>query len=146
MVRGQIIYPDEAYKIVGACFEVYNRMGCGFLESVYQECPAMELCEQGLPCEAQKTLRLIYRGSELKQHFVADFVCFGKIILEIKAVGRLTDEHRGQVINYLHATGMKLGLLVSFGHYPKMEHERLVVTGEGARERIRPANHANGRE
>ena len=123
-----LIYSDEAYKLVGACFEVYNRMGCGFLESVYQECLEIELAEQCFPYEAQKELRLRYREQELRQRYVPDFVCYGKIILEIKAVSDLTDEHRSQVLNYLHATNMKLGLLVNFGHYPKLEYERLVLT------------------
>jgi GxxExxY protein len=123
-----VLYADESYELVGACFEVYNRMGCGFLEVVYQECLEIELEHCNIPFVPHKELRLEYRERELKQHYIPDFVCYDKIIIEIKAVSRLTDEHVGQVLNYLYATGMKLGLLVNFGHYPKLEYDRLVLT------------------
>ena len=93
---------------------------------MYQECLARELAEQKVPFEEKPRLRLEYKGRRLKQEFEPDFVCFGEIILEIKAVKQLTDEHRAQVSNYLKATGKQLGLLVNFGHYPKIEHERFV--------------------
>jgi len=123
-----IIYPDESYELVGACFEVYNRMGCGFLEAVYQECLEIEFEYRKIPFAAQKELKLQYRHRELRQRYVPDFICHDKIILEIKALSMLTDEHKSQVLNYLHATGVKLGLLVNFGHYPKLEYERVVLT------------------
>jgi GxxExxY protein len=122
-----IIYPDESYELLGSCFEVYNRMGCGFLEAVYQECLEIELEHRDIPFVAQQELKLIYRARDLKQRYVPDFVCYGQIIVELKAVSELTDEHKGQVLNYLHATGMKLGLLINFGHYPKLEYKRMVV-------------------
>ncbi|MBI5767996.1 MAG: GxxExxY protein [Verrucomicrobia bacterium] len=122
----ELIYPEECYKIVGACFEVYREKGCGFLEPVFQECLELELGLQKLPFVAQKSLPLEYKGQPLKQRYVADFVCFDKIILEIKAVSGVTDEHRAQVLNYLNATGFRLGLLVNFGHHPKLEWERIV--------------------
>jgi len=125
---GMVIYADESYKLVGACFEVYNRMGCGFLEGVYQECLEIELSHREIPFVAQQELKLTYRDRELRQSYVPDFVCYEKIILEIKALSMLTDEHKSQVLNYLHATGMKLGLLVNFGHYPRLEYERVVLT------------------
>lgn len=124
----KLVYPKESYAIIGACFNVYKEMGCGFLESVYQECLEIELENQGIPFRAQQELTLTYRDRELKQKYKADFVCYDKIIVELKAVSRLTDEHRAQVLNYLNATGMRLGLLVNFGHYPKLEYERLVLT------------------
>lgn len=136
-----VLYADESYKIVGACFEVYNEMGCGFLEPVYQECLEIELGFQGIPFVAQDELALSYRERTLKQKYKPDFICFGKIIVEIKAVSELIDEHRAQVINYLNATGFQLGLLVNFGGYPKLEWERLVLT-----EKKRPAKRANGRQ
>ncbi|MEN9662813.1 MAG: hypothetical protein RL324_1762 [Verrucomicrobiota bacterium] len=123
----ELIYADECYRIVGACFEVYKDKGCGFLEGVFQECMELELELQGIPFVAQAPLALSYKGRPLKQKYVADLVCFDKIILEIKAVDHLADEHRAQVLNYLHATGCKLGLLVNFGHYPKVEWERIVL-------------------
>jgi GxxExxY protein len=112
----ELIYRDEAYRIVGACFEVYKEKGCGFLEPVYQECLEIEFRLQGIPFVAQRNVELAYKGEPLKHTYTPDFVCFNEVIVEIKAVSALADEHRAQVINYLHATGMELGLLVNFGH------------------------------
>jgi GxxExxY protein len=124
----EIIYKQESYAIIGACFEVYNEKGCGFLESVYQECLGIEFEYQRIPAIAKPSLTLSYRSRILTQTYQADFVCFGKIIVELKAVSVLTDEHRAQMLNYLHATGFKLGLLVNFGHYPGLESERIAKT------------------
>jgi GxxExxY protein len=116
----EILYKEEAYTIMGACFEVYNDKGCGFLEAVYQECLEIELELRGIPFQAQAELQLCYKGRILKQHYCPDFLCFGKIIVEIKAVSELADEHRAQVHNYLKATGFRLGLRVNFGHKGKL--------------------------
>jgi GxxExxY protein len=124
----ELIYPQESYRIMGACFEVYKAMGCGFLEPVYQECLEIELELQGIPFQPQQELRLTYKSRTLKQKYRPDFQCFGKIVVEIKAVDRLTDEFRAQILNYLHTTGFELGLLVNFGHYPKVEYERFALT------------------
>ena len=126
MGAGRIVFKQESYRVIGACFEVYKEKGNGFLEAVYQECLAIELGEQEIPFEEKPRLQLEYKGRPLKQEYEPDFLCFGEIILEIKAVKKLTDEHRAQVINYLKATGKQLGLLVNFGHYPKVGHERFV--------------------
>ncbi len=123
----EIIYPDESYKIMGACFEVYKEKGCGFLEAVFQECLEYELSDRLIPFVAQPALALEYKGRRLKQTYAPDFVCFGKIIVEIKAVSTLNDEHRAQVHNYLRATGLRLGLLVNFEHFPKVETGRIAV-------------------
>ncbi len=123
----KIIHREESYKVMGACFEVYKEKGCGFLEAVFQECLELEMGDQAIPFESEPRLNLRYKGRQLKQTYQADFVCFGKIILEIKAVSSQTDEHRAQVHNYLRATGLRVGLLVNFGHYPKVEWERIVV-------------------
>ena len=123
----EIIYKDESYRIMGACFEVYKEMGCGFVEPVYQECLEMEFTLQGLIFKPQAELALSYKGRPLKQKYNPDFILFDKIVLEIKAVKELADEHRAQVHNYLKATGFRLGLLVNFGHYPKVEYERIVI-------------------
>ncbi|MFI5335244.1 MAG: GxxExxY protein [Opitutales bacterium] len=123
----ELIHPEESYKVIGACFEVYKEKGCGFLEAVFQECLEMELSDQGIPYLAQPSLKLNYKGRQLKQTYTPAFVCFDKIVLEIKSVSGLTDEHRAQVQNYLRATGHHLGLLVNFGHYPKVEWERIVL-------------------
>src|SRR5581483_103576 len=122
----ELMYKDESYRIMGACFEVYKELGCGFLEAVYQEALEIELASRGIPFRPQAELTLSYKGTPLKQVYVPDFVCWGKIILEIKAVQGLDDIFRAQVHNYLKATGYKLGLLVNFGHYPKVEYERIV--------------------
>ena len=122
----ELIFKEEAYAIFGACFEVYNEMGCGYLEAVYQECLEVELKSRGVAFRPQADLTLSYKGQPLKQVYIPDFICLDKIILEIKAVSQLADEHRAQVHNYLKATGHRLGLLVNFGHYPKLEYERIV--------------------
>jgi GxxExxY protein len=122
-----VVYADESYRIMGACFEVYEEMGCGFLEPVYQECLEIELALQNVPFKARDKLKLSYKGRPLKQVYEPDFVCWEKIVLELKAVKAFDDAHRAQVHNYLKATGYKLGLLVNFGHHPKVEYERIVV-------------------
>ena len=124
----EIIYKEESYAIIGACFKVYNEKGCGFLEPVYQECLGIEFEYQRIPAITKPSLALSYRGRILRQTYEADYVCFEKIIVELKAVSALTDEHRAQLLNYLHATGFELGLLVNFGHYPGLEYERVAKT------------------
>ena len=125
-MEASIVCKEESYRIIGACFEVYKEKGNGFLEAVYQECLGIEFEAQRVPFEEKPRLRLKYKGRPLQQEYAPDFLCFGEIIVEIKAVKTITDEHRAQVINYLKATGRPLGLLVNFGHYPKIEHERFV--------------------
>lgn len=122
-----IVYKEEAYKIMGAAFQVYNTLGHGFLEAVYQEALEIELGRRGIPNEREKELRITYDGVELKQTYKADFVCYGKIIVELKAVSALDDAHRAQVYNYLHATGYRLGLLLNFGCADELEHQRIVI-------------------
>ena len=122
-----IIYKEESYKVVGAAFKVYNALGHGFLEAVYQEALEIEFQRQGIPYEREKELKIKYEGVELKQTYKADFVCFGKIIVELKAVNALDDAHRSQVYNYLHATGYKLGLLLNLGNSDELEKERIVL-------------------
>ena len=121
-----LIFKNESFVIRGACFEVYKEKGCGFLESVYQECLETELGIQDIPFRARPKLELRYKGQPLKCEFVPDLICFDKIIVELKAVRTLVDEHRAQVHNYLKATGFRLGLLVNFGHYPGVQIERIV--------------------
>jgi GxxExxY protein len=122
----ELIHAEETHALLGACFEVYKEKGCGFLEAVFQECLELELADRGIPYQAQPPLQLHYKGRLLRQSYHPDFLCFGKVILEIKAVSKLTDEHRAQVHNYLKAVGCRVGLLVNFGHYPLVEHERIV--------------------
>lgn len=122
-----LVLEDETYALLGACFEVYKEKGAGFLEPVYQECMEKELALRGIPFLAPAELQLSYKGDPLKQTYQPDLLCYSKVIIELKAVKNLADEHRAQVFNYLRATGLKVGLLVNFGHYPKVEHERIVL-------------------
>jgi GxxExxY protein len=124
----KLIYEEESYAIIGACLEVYKDKGSGFLEAVYQECLEIELVHRGIPFVTQKPLMPNYRGQTLTQTYKVDFLCYDKIIVELKAVSQLTDEHKAQVMNYLKATGYELGLLVNFGHYPLLEKVRLANT------------------
>jgi len=119
-------YDMESYDITGACMEVFNEMGSGFLEAVYQECLEYELSDRRIPFQSQQQLKLQYKQRTLKSVYVPDFVCFENIILEIKGVSDLTAKHRAQVLNYLKATGIKLGLLVNFGQQGKLQYERIV--------------------
>ena len=109
--------------------EVYNQLGHGFLEAVYQEALEMEFKLRGIPYEREKEITITYKGETLKQTYKADFVCYGKIIVELKAVSELDDSHRSQVYNYLHATGYNLGLLLNFGYSSGLEHHRIVFNG-----------------
>ena len=120
-------FEEETFAIRGAVFEVYRVMGCGFLEAVYQECLEKELAVRNIPFIAQQELRLYYKGETLRQFYKPDLICFGKIIVELKAVSALSGEHKAQVLNYLKATGHEVGLLVNFGCYPKAIVERLVL-------------------
>ena len=122
-----MLYEELTYEIQGACFEVYKTMGCGFLEPVYQECLEIEFADRGIPFESQKELDLEYKGKRLKQRYVPDFVCYEKIVVELKALDKIASEHKAQLLNYLHASDMRLGLLVNFGHHPKLECKRMII-------------------
>ena len=124
---GGIIFPEESYAIQGAIFAVYQGMGAGFLEAVYQECLEHELSARGIPFKPQTEIQIFYKGVPLRQTYRADIVCYDKIIIELKAVKNLLPEHSAQLQNYLRATGMKLGLLVNFGHSPKVELVRIAM-------------------
>ena len=121
-----IIYKEESYNIIGAAFEVYNSLGHGFLEAVYQECLELEFQKRNIPYERERELTIIYNGHKLKHTYKADFVCYDKIIVELKAVSELIDANRAQVHNYLHATNMRLGILLNFGCSEGLEKERIV--------------------
>jgi GxxExxY protein len=126
-VDKKLLFEEETYAIRGAVFEVYREMGCGFLEAVYQECLEKELARRGIPFVAQYELNLVYKGEPLKQIYKPDLICFDSIIVELKALSSTTGEHKAQVLNYLKATGMRLGLLVNFGCHPKATVERLAL-------------------
>ncbi len=119
-----LLFRDEVYAIQGAVFEVYREMGCGFLEGVYQECLERELRLRGVPFVAQRELRISYKGEALEQIYKPDLICHSRIILELKATRVIAPEHQAQMLNYLKATGLRLGLIVNFGHHPKAEIQR----------------------
>lgn len=128
----ELVHKEESYKIIGACFEVYKQKGCGFTETVYQECLAIEFAIQEIPFVRHPRILMDYKGTILQQYFELDFLCFDKVIVELKAVRSLIDEHRSQTLNYLNATKFDLALLVNFGHHPKLEYERLANTRRNA--------------
>ena len=127
MEMTSLLYTDESYAIRGAVFEVYRKMGSGFLEPVYQECLEKEFQLRNLPYLAQEELKPAYQGGPLLQKYEPDFVCFGMVVVEWKAVKPIVPDHEAQLLNYLRATGMKLGLLVNFGSYPEAEIVRRVL-------------------
>ena len=122
-----LVYPSESYAIRGAAMRVYNVLGSGFLEAVYQEALEIELEKRHIPYEKEKGLEIYYDDIKLGKKYVADFVCYDKIILELKAVKELDDSHRSQIYNYLKATGFKLGFLINFGKYDELQIERRVL-------------------
>jgi GxxExxY protein len=127
MGNGQdLLFKDECYKIVGACMEVHNILGCGFLEPVYQEALSYEFQRQGIPYEREKEYEINYKGLVLSKTYKVDFLCYGDIIVELKALGQLSKEHMAQVLNYLKASHLKLGLLVNFGT-TSLNYERIVL-------------------
>ena len=121
-----MIYEEESYLLNKAMFEVHRKLGPGLLEKVYQEALAIELQLRNIPYEREKKFQIVYKGHTLAQEYIADFVCFGKIIVELKAVKELTDSHRAQLINYLKITGYKLGLLQNFNKADMGTAERIV--------------------
>ena len=125
---GDLILGGETYRIIGACFEVYKEKGCGFLEPVYQECLELEFGLQGIVFVPKPPVRLEYKGRPLQHAYQPDLICFSKVLVELKAASQIVDEHRAQVLNYLNATGVEVGLLVNFGHYPLLQYERIINT------------------
>ena len=123
----RILYAEEVFAIQGAIFEVSRHMGAGFLEAVYQECLAIEFRDARISFVALPPLALAYKGRPLRQTYQPDFVCFDRVIVELKAVRELAPEHQAQVLNYLKATGLCLGLLVNFGSAPKARIERFIL-------------------
>jgi GxxExxY protein len=124
--REGLIYPELSYKVVGAAMEVHGHLGSGFLEAIYDEAFAVELSALDIPFEYQKDLRVFYKGKPLNRAYRADFVIAEKIIVENKASSGLTNNDRAQMINYLKATGYKLGILINYGT-PSLQYERLVL-------------------
>ena len=128
----KLIFADLTYKIIGACFEVHKQLGCGFLEPVYQEALELEFIERKIPFQREQLLEINYKGKILTKKYKADFICYEKIVIELKALSKLTGEHEAQLLNYLKATGFELGLLINFGT-KKLEHKRMILTKNNIR-------------
>lgn len=122
-----LLFKDEVYKIIGAAMEVSNELGCGFLEAVYEEALQLEFTEKEIPFISQKEIEIIYKGQKLTKKYYADFLCFNSIIVEIKAIKRITEIEEAQILNYLKATQLPLGVLINFG-ITRLEWKRYVLT------------------
>jgi len=122
----ELILKEEVYNVIGAAIEVHRVLGPGFLEAVYQEAFEVELRNRGLPFEAQKRLEIIYKEQLLKAHYIADFICYDQIVVEIKALDKISGREKAQLIQYLKATDMRVGLLINFGSSGKLEWKRFV--------------------
>lgn len=122
----ELVLRDEVYAVIGAAVDVHRELGSGFLEPVYQECLEIELARRNVPYEAQKSLSIYYKGALLKKEYVADLVCYEQIVVELKALDRLAGKEEAQILNYLKATGLQVGLLVNFGSPGKLEWKRFV--------------------
>ena len=121
----ELIFKEESYKIIGAAMEVHKELGAGFLEAVYQEAFELELQKQEIPYEREALLNIYYKGTKLKKRYSADFICFDKIIVELKALGELSTNHEAQILNYLKTSKLKLGLLINFGS-SSLQYKRLI--------------------
>ena len=123
----ELFLKEEVFAVVGAAMDVHTHLGPGFLEPVYQEAFEWELSNRGIPHFAQQILHIKYKDRLLNKTYIADFVCFNQIIVEIKALLKLSEHEQAQVLNYLKATGYKVGLLINFGSKGKLEWQRLVM-------------------
>lgn len=122
----ELIYKDEVFAIVGAAIEVHRVLGSGFLEAVYQEAMEIESTLKNIPFVAQQVLQIQYKQYILKKEYIADMICFEKIVVEFNALDKWTGREESQIINYLKATGYKVGVLINFGSHPKLEWKRFV--------------------
>jgi len=129
----ELILKDEVYQIVGAAMEVSTHLGCGFLEAVYQETLEIEFEERRIPHVPQKRIEISYKGRVLNKEYIADFLCHDRIVVEIKAIKAITNIEEAQMLNYLKATNLPLGLIVNFGG-PHLEWKRYANTKAGNRE------------
>lgn len=126
----ELLFKDEVYTIIGAAMEVYNQLGPGFGEAIYQEALEMESDLRIIPNNPQQDIFIVYKGQKLKKFFTPDLICYDKIIVEIKAIDRLTSREEAQLLNYLKATGMSVGLLINFGADRDLEWKRMVLTSQ----------------
>ena len=126
----ELLYKNEVYAIIGAAMEVYNQLGPGFGEAIYQEAMEIETGSCKIPNKPQQDVFIVYKGTTLKKFFTPDLICYEKIIVEIKAIDRLTTREEAQLLNYLKATGMPVGLLINFGAEKDLEWKRMVLTAQ----------------
>jgi GxxExxY protein len=124
----ELLLADEVYAIVGAAFEVHRELGAGFAEAVYQEALEREFRQCGIPARSQVELPVAYKGELLDKKFICDFVCFEKIVVELKALEHLSGKEEAQLLNYLKASSMPVGVLLNFGTHPKLSWKRLAKT------------------
>ncbi len=125
MNQENFLYKEETFKIIGAMMEVHKTLGCGFLEAVYQEALAIEFQLRNIPFEREKKMTIYYKEFELGTHYKADFYCYDKIVVELKALSALIPTHEAITLHYLNATNSKVGLLANFGE-PSLKYKRLV--------------------
>ena len=116
---------ERTYRIIGAAIEVHKELGCGFLEAVYQEALQREFVNERIPFQSQPSIQIKHKGQPLNKSYQPDLICYDEVIVEIKAISNLTGLEEAQIINYLKATGFKVGLLLNFGS-KSLEHKRLV--------------------
>lgn len=126
----ELLYKEEVYAIIGAAMDVYNHLGPGFLEAVYQEAMEVELTARNIPNSPEQDIRILYKGRPLKTFYTPDLICYGKIVVELKAIERLTSREEAQLLNYLKATTMPVGVLINFGSEKDLEWKRMVLTGQ----------------
>jgi GxxExxY protein len=122
----ELLLKDEVYAIVGAAIEVYNEMGSGFLEAVYQETMELELKARGIPFEPQKELCIYYKSTCLNKKYIADLVCFGSVLVELKVMREIGSGEEAQLLNYLNATGLRVGIIINFGDPGRLDWKRMV--------------------
>ena len=123
----ELLFKVEVYAIIGAAMEVHKILGCGFLEPVYQEALEIELRNRDIPFEAQKQLPIYYKDQQLEKTYVPDFISFGEIIIEIKALNHLSSTEESQLLNYIKAANFSLGLLINFGA-ESLQWKRMVLS------------------
>jgi GxxExxY protein len=126
-MRADLLFKDEVFAIVGAAMEVHNIASAGYTEPLYQEMLEIELRLRGISFEAQKQLKITYKGHPLSKYYVADLVCFGSVLVELKAISQLTNREEAQLINYLKMTGLRVGLLINFGDPLRLDWHRFIL-------------------
>jgi len=126
--HGKLIYESETFAIQGAIFDVYKEMGSGFFKPVYIECLSRELTLRRIPFVCQKPIGITYKGESLISHYIPDFICFGKILVELITAKEIMPEHQARMLNYLKVTSLNLGIIANLGAHPKATIKRMIKT------------------